>query len=138
MSRMKPNKRGVYFFHTIYPLDWGFAPNERSFQREMRKMGFRRKYQHNWCDFSACTHSVKSKNGRNVVLVTVDKYKHENEEQIISSIIHEAVHVWQHMMEFSHQSKSDEDEIEAYTIQGIASSIMAAAIHSGVLRRNQR
>jgi len=112
------------------PLYYGFAANERSFHKELRRMGVRRK---DWPpylnDGAGATAHFFEKGDKCSVIVCLKASKKYTGIQIAALLVHEAVHIWQHIRNAIGE-KNPGSESEAYAIQRISQSLMYAYAES--------
>lgn len=95
---------------------------EKMFQREMRKMGYSKEMTRdtNWlAGGGACVQKFDNAadDGRHVLLVSIKPIP-SDPTQVMGLLVHEAVHVWEHILEALGE-KQPSSEMQAYGIQGI-------------------
>lgn len=71
----------------------------------------------------ATTHTYTNKEGKMCCLVALATWEGRDPVGIVGLLIHEAVHVWQHMCE-NIGEKNPSSEFEAYSIQWISQELM--------------
>ena len=110
-----------------FPVYFGFCPDKKAWAREMRRMGVKgEKYP---TSDGRC--STFESDGKVCAIVTINKRCDDKDGNgIIGLIIHEAVHVWQLLMENIGES-SPSSEFEAYAIQAISQELIEAYSESG-------
>ena len=105
-----------------YPVYWGFCPSEAAWKREMRRMRATEAYPRS---DGRCT-VFESAEGKVSILVTLsDRLDGKDPMGIVALLVHEAVHVWQHICDHIGETKASK-EVEAYAIQRIVSELMRA------------
>lgn len=110
------------------PVFCGFCPSERAWTAEMKRLGC--------ADLPYPTTdgriSAIEKDGANpIYLVTIsERSSQRSDEQIIGLLAHEAMHVWRYLCEAIGEDHPS-PEFEAYTVQHLVQSLVAAYRDSG-------
>lgn len=115
----------VWLKQSWQPVAVGFVPSEKAWHKEMWRM----RCSEEWPEKpSAAGHTKWLENhttGHAVILVTLHKSSERDAMEVISTIIHESVHVWQFICQMIGE-KSPGIETEAYMIQNIAEQLIEA------------
>lgn len=123
---MKMKSKIKYFDVGPYPAYFGFATDEKSFDAEMKRLK---------CDpvcfvsegASATTHSFVR--GHEItIIVAVQEWEKYSLCEVLGILVHEAVHVWQEILDFIGEREKPGYEIEAYHIQTIAQSMIGVML----------
>lgn len=109
------------------PIAIALFIDEESFRKGLKKVGYK-----GWKDESflpsaqanACVHSFYGDDGKEMNIVTIDYEKclKQDKQQVYSILVHEAVHIWQHIKEHIGE-KEPSKEFEAHSIQRIAQNL---------------
>ena len=105
------------------PTFYGFCPSETAWKREMKRLGVK--------DAEYPTTDGKAsqflEDGKNCVLVTIAERLDKKRDRlgIVSLIVHEATHVWQHVRRDIGETEPS-TEFEAYAMQSIVIQLCAA------------
>ena len=107
------------------PVHLAFFLREEDFRKELKRLELPRE---EWPSFirtgDASTHFITYR-GKPACLVCMPLSPRTTIEQYHALLVHEAVHVWQFIRQ-SIGEDSPSSEFEAYSIQGIAQSLMEA------------
>lgn len=119
-------KTGVVWCNSGWqPVAIGFCPDEASWRKEMKRLNSAAP----WPEVpNAGGHTQWLKNdttGEVVILVCVHPAAESDALQVLMTIVHEAVHVWQFLCEHIGE-KSPGIEMEAYGIENIARGLVDA------------
>ena len=112
------------------PYHYGLCLSEKRFRKELKRLKVPRE---NWPPFlasehsAATTHFLVSNKGGRCAIVTLGKTKGKYNIQVAALLVHEAVHIWQAIVETIGEV-SPSDEFMAYSIQGISQELMDAYI----------
>lgn len=125
----KKNSKVVWCDRGWFPAYFGFCPNKKAWDREMKRLGI-------GCEeypttdakctvfFNACEKDAAV--GKTIILVTIGEHIDTNDHLgIIGLIIHEATHVWQFIREDAGEDIPSK-EIDAYAMQNICMSLIDA------------
>ncbi|MBB5040816.1 hypothetical protein [Shinella fusca] len=107
------------------PVAIGFCPSEAAWDREAKRWNISADYPSiaGWGGHTALFNN--STTHQNIILVTVGRGSERDAMEVISTIVHEAVHVWQ----FVRQVIGEDNpgiEMEAYAIQNITENLVDA------------
>lgn len=105
-----------------FPVYFGFCPDKKAWNREMKKMGV------SGCEIPESDGhcSTFESNGKICAIVTIgSQVDGKDSNGIVGLIVHEAVHVFQHIVETIGE-KSPSSEFEAYSIQFISQELITA------------
>lgn len=105
------------------PLHFGLCASEPAFRRELKRLGLAEVPEWLTPDASGMTHYFEEEKGGELIIVCVEPSS--DREQVVSTITHEAVHVWQAIREYIGEYHPS-PEFEAYSIQTICKSLIAA------------
>lgn len=109
------------------PAYIGFAPDEKAFRREMKRLGVENIPPFTRSD--GTTHLLR-KDGILTCIVCVRKREDLERESLIGILVHEAVHVWQAIRDNMNE-EAPSPEFEAYTVQHIAQWLVRHACELG-------
>lgn len=110
------------------PIYVGYAPDEKAFRREMKRLGCENPPPYTLS--GGTTHCLRKDGALTTCIVCAKRRDGVGTEAMIGLLVHEAVHVWQAVLE----SMSEEDpspEFEAYTVQHIAQWLVRHALELG-------
>jgi len=110
------------------PYHIGLCINEASYLTELKRLKVPLKNQEPWIpsNANACVHFFEQKKTKSLLaLVCIENRKNKDPNGTVGLLIHEAVHIWQHIAEEIRETKPS-DEFEAYSIQAIAQRLIAA------------
>ena len=110
-------KRVKYYDIGPYPVYFGFTTDPDAFTRELKRLKVREQVPFTVRGLSGSTHVFQK--GHTLVVIVCIKPKKMPREQLYGLIVHEAVHVWQAVLE-QIGDETTSDEVEAYSIQYIA------------------
>lgn len=116
---MKKDKAFIKYFDVgPYPVWFGFTDDEKAYKKEVARLGIK-----DIPDFvtqgkDAMVHPFTRKN--DLTLICTIKIQKESLDRILGLLVHEAVHVWQAILDHIGETKYSAPEIEAYHIQNIA------------------
>jgi len=79
------------------------------------------------CGAGATTHSFEQ-NGEITVIVAIKEWEKHELYEVLGLLVHEAVHVWQEILDFIGERGKTGNEIEAYHIQTIAQSMIGVML----------
>lgn len=96
---------------------------EAQYKRALKHIGVT-DYQEPWVSSDATTHTLEN-NGKTCCIVCLRPREGIDYQQIVSLLVHEAVHVWQMYCESVGEHKPS-SEFEAYAIQGIVQQLLYA------------
>jgi hypothetical protein len=121
---MRVNETGVAYCNPGHlPFTYGFCPNEKSWKRELKRLGCEQSY---LTTQGSC--ATFTKDGCINVLVTLredtDKF---HPEETIGLLAHEAIHVWQAIRDHIGE-EAPSFEFEAYTFQAIFQELLSAYV----------
>lgn len=107
------------------PTAIGFCPSEAAWHREMKRLNAEQPWPgHN--NTNGCTHWLKhDKTGQSVIIVCLFQKAETDALNVIMTLVHEAVHVWQFLCEYIGEEKPG-IEMEAYGIENIARGLVEA------------
>lgn len=116
--------RVVWCVSGLFPVYYGFCPNERAWRRELKRLG---------CDAVPYPQSdarvdtfVKRNDQTHCLIVTVNEKLDKRDGLSVAVLIaHEATHVWQHCCEVMAETHPS-PEFEAYAMQHILGSLLFA------------
>lgn len=107
-----------------YPVKIGFSPDKKSFEKIMKEIGSENS---SYPKQIASTTTFTNENNNCYILVTLNELlDEENPIEVMLSIIHESVHVWQRVKENIGQSGICGDEIDAYSIEFISKFLIVS------------
>lgn len=108
------------------PHFFGFCPDEAAWKRLLRSFNHPTPVPYP-VSAGACSIFDHSPGGKSSSVVTIaqDVDKRCTKQEIVGLIVHEATHVYQHMLE-SMGEKNPSTEFEAYSMQGITQSLLSA------------
>ncbi len=115
--------RVVWLDNGWFPFRYCFCPSEKAWDMEMKRLkikdnyGYLSKGQCGRCDIFEC-------DGDLVIFVSISDSDH-TDNTVAGLIVHEAMHVLQHMLEHIGEQKPSK-EFEAYSIQTISQNIFKA------------
>ena len=109
------------------PYYVGLCKTNAQFKSELERLGVDKNTWSEWVpsDKDGRVHSLYSKDGKPICLVCIKHKKNISRVSVIGLIIHEAVHIWQHIREDINE-ESPSKEFEAYSIQQIAQELIIA------------
>lgn len=104
-----------------YPIWVGVTDSLLSYDKEMKRLGIKSPPPFVLEGKDATTHFFKNSEQQSICIICIDKNRAKNKKtvQIMSLLVHEAVHVWQECKEIMGET-SPGREIEAYAIQWIS------------------
>lgn len=107
-----------------FPGYFGFCPNEKAWNNEMRRLEIKERAQYPNSD-GRCSFFT-SPEGKSLTIVTIGEQVDKLDSIAIAClIVHEAMHVMQNLMEHMGE-KNPSSEFEAYSIQTITLELMVA------------
>jgi hypothetical protein len=107
------------------PVAIGFVPSAAAWQREMDQIGRHDEYPSNQYNGGHTTMILDTHTGEARIYVIVSEAAERDAMEVISTIVHEAVHVWQFLCEHIGERKPGL-EMEAYGIQHIVEKLIDA------------
>ena len=121
MSSKKDKSFIKYFEVGPYPEFWfGFTSSESAFQKELKRLNCLDHVE--FTTKNATTHHL-SKNDEVTYIVTIDLTGCKTLSGILGLLAHEAVHVWQGLLDYIGEKERPSSEIEAYHIQNISQAM---------------
>jgi hypothetical protein len=105
------------------PHCYGFCPDERAWNREMRRLKIN-DVSYPTSD-ACCTTFDKRKSHASCTIVTVSDAKRRPKLQVVGLLVHEAMHVWRRVREYMGESEPSL-EFEAYAMQAISQNLIEA------------
>jgi hypothetical protein len=111
-------QRVKYYDIGPYPVYFGFTTDPEAFKRELKRLGIKEDVPFTLDGVPGTTHHFL-KGGKLTVIVCVKVMKKVSRPQLYGVLVHEAVHVWQAVLE-KIGDETTSDEVEAYSIQNIA------------------
>ena len=115
------SNRVIWCDRGALPYPYGFCPSERAWQHEMKEMGCDIKYPVLEDDCALCVHIDHPAS----TLVLCGDRPDRSPQDVIGSLVHEAVHVWQTTRDYIGE-KNPSREFEAYQIHFIAMNLIGA------------
>lgn len=111
----------------ISPLSLGLCLSEKSFQAEMKRLAVPKGNRPAAviAGAHATAHFFERDDGNLCAIVALGDVKGRTTAEIHALLVHEAVHVWQAVRKHIGE-KEPSSEFEAYSVQNIAYSLMAA------------
>jgi hypothetical protein len=110
-----------------YPIWLGFTNDEKAYHKELDRMHLKDHPDFILSGSNATTHTFREvKKNDWLIIITIDPGKREL-DQLFGLLIHEAAHAFFRILERIDERHSGE-EIEAYTIQHIAQSMIREVI----------
>jgi len=108
------------------PYCIGLCLDEGNFQRELKKLKVPREHWPEWLpsDSAGAVHFFEKNDGHQKCAIVCTE-KHGDPNETVGLLIHEAVHVWQHICEALDEDNPSR-EFEAYSIQAISLRLIAA------------
>lgn len=113
----------------VSPICFGLCKDEESFKKELKRLGIKKKDRP---DFMKNGHSDAtahffdtSNNASHCCIVCVPNNKKATKVQIYALLVHEAVHIWQHIKENIGERWPGAEQ-EAYAIQNISQELFMA------------
>ncbi len=111
----------------ISPVHYGLCKTEKSFKKELKRLGIRKKDRP---DFLKSTHANATvhffeRDNSICAIVCLGETKDRTPNEIVGLLIHEAVHIWQETKSVIGEH-SPSREFEAYSIQCIAQRLIEA------------
>ena len=134
MARRSRNKviwcdRGWQFTY------FGFCPSEKAWEREMKMLGLSGGDYALSSGTSGSTTKMTSAKGKNAVIVRIsadmDRDYRKDPAGVVAVIVHEAVHVWQFILDHMGEAKPS-PELEAYAVQAIFSQLFDAYLDTRI------
>lgn len=109
----------------ISPIHYGLCRTEKAFKKELKRLGVPKKDRPDFLlnRSDATVHFFESKDQKECAIVCLGKMKDRTSNEIVGLLIHEAVHIWQHVKENMGESYPSK-EFEAYAIQTIAQRLI--------------
>jgi hypothetical protein len=112
------------------PIDYGLCFEEADFRKTLKKLGLPLEEQPGFCasKAGASTHYFPGAIGsRDIIIVTLNDTSGYSVTEVNSLLVHEAVHVFQHIKSHIGETCSINEgyEFEAYSIQAISYNLMA-------------
>jgi len=104
---------------------YGLCTSEEAYYATLKKLGERAIGDWVSPGAHAMTHYLRDKTGKTCCIVCLKDTKGTEIGCIVSLLVHEAVHIWQHYCRDIGESNPS-DEFEAYTIQWISQQLMFA------------
>jgi len=101
--------------------------SEDAYRRELKRLKVKGWEVEDWipCDSDACVQTLANQDsGEQCFIVCLDAKGH-NRNEVIGLLVHEAVHVWQEIID-SIGETNPSDEFEAYAIQRISLTLIGA------------
>lgn len=127
-------KKIIYCDRGWFPLFYAFCPTEDAWDREVKRLDDPKA---RYPEHEAATSKIfddRKGEQNSICIVTLRKDKHadfrRHDPGTVALLVHEAVHVWQAMMEAMGERDRPRSEIEAYAIQCIFAELYRAAIRS--------
>jgi hypothetical protein len=106
-----------YMHLGILPTNFAFCMSEKSFKKEMSRLGFDNVKM--ILGGNATCHTATTNNGDYVfVCIELETIKKHNLEEIIGLVTHECTHAWQFIKK-SIGEKKPSSEFEAYVVQSL-------------------
>lgn len=123
---MTTKSRWIYRSLIESPYYIGLCVSEDQFQSELKKLGVPAQ---NWPDWvsrhkGGATHTFEQKKTGNLCALICVRSKSKDPNAIVGVLVHEAVHVWQHIREEIGETDPGK-EFEAYSIQIISQRLIA-------------
>jgi hypothetical protein len=105
------------------PIRYGLCMSQNDFDIALIKLGLEPEP---WMSKgnAANTHFITIDNKVRVIVCLAPPKKRETIEQTYGTLVHEAVHVWQEIRQYTGETKAGEEQ-EAYCIEQIAYNLMA-------------
>jgi hypothetical protein len=122
------------------PLCIGLCLSESAFRRELRKLDVPKKSWPVWVSESAdaCVHYMENpSSGAKCCIVCVSGDTDRNRSEVIGLLVHEAVHVWQAVLEDINED-TPSTEFEAYAIQNISQRLIEAWQKMGAKKKGKK
>ena len=107
------------------PVAIGFCPNRKAWEREVARLNIASQYPEAANKGGHTEMSVNDKTGEAIIIVTVFDGGDRDAHELIMTLVHEAVHVWQFICQHIGES-SPGIEVEAYSIERIAHNLIEA------------
>jgi hypothetical protein len=120
---MKEETFVPYFEIGPYPVQFGFTTKEKDFHLEMKRLEITEEVIFVREGATAATHYVW-KDELLIIIVALKVPRKTTRAQIYGLLIHEAVHVWQKILDHINEKTAPGREIEAYHIQTIAQAMI--------------
>jgi len=111
------------------PIDYGLCCEEADFRKTLKKLGLPLEKQPTFCgpNAGASTHFFDgAESSRDVIIVTLNDTSDRTPTEINSLLVHEAVHIFQHIKSILGETCTIDAgyEVEAYAIQRISYNLM--------------
>ena len=103
------------------PFPWCLCTTQKQFNRAMKKLGTTPEG-YLLDGASATTHFVGSKRHGRAIIVSLGPTGGRTKAQVYSILVHEAVHVWQEILEGAREDKAS-SELEAYCVQALTQAL---------------
>ena len=107
------------------PVAIGFCPSKTAWEREARRLNFVDSYPEAANRGGHTSRMVNDKTGEAVIIVAVFAGAERDAHEVIMTIVHEAVHVWQFICQHIGED-SPGIEMEAYGIEQISRLLIEA------------
>mgnify|MGYP001174063739 CR=1 FL=1 len=130
---MKPGIRWIDRSLLTSPLWIGICFDERSLNRELRRLDVPRSSWPGWVDVGKDAHVVMLENpttGQMVCVVCISFDGKRSMAEVVGLLAHEAAHVWQAIREDIGEDHPS-DEFEAYSIQNITQRLIREWVKMG-------
>ena len=121
-SKLKWSDRGLF----QSPICFALCRSQKKFDKELKRLGIRKKDRPDFLlsdRADATAHFITANNGSEIVIICLGDVKDRSLTAIYGLLVHEAVHIWQHVKELIGESDPSA-EFEAYSIQNLAQKLM--------------
>lgn len=126
MSQVKTVDKVIWCNRLSFPYYYGFCPSEKAWKREMKRLDIAGgSYSDAEKKHSAWAVQLTSAKNYSATLVCLGE-KPKSILWLYGTLAHEAVHVFQHIMERIGETRPS-DELQAYSIEWITRHLMLAA-----------
>lgn len=122
---MKKRDRVIWIDRGWQPVDIGFCPSKKAWDREIKRLNGTQPWPESADKGGYAILGHNDVTGCSTILVCVGRGAERNALDVILTIVHEAVHVWQFVREVIGE-RSPGIEMEAYGIDGISRGLIDA------------
>ena len=123
------NDRVVWIDRGWQPIAIGFCPSSAAWDREARRLNIEDPYPEAANKGGHTALMINDQTGEAIILVTVYAGAERDAHELIMTIVHEAVHVWQFICQHIGEREAG-IEMEAYGIEGISRGLIEAYCHT--------
>jgi len=127
VSKRKVKNEVVWCDNGWFPYHFGFCPNEKAWDREMKRLDVQPPEPYPTQDARVTFFEYNhKKDGRKACALVTMKATPRSASSKVALLAHEAMHVWQALLDDIGETKRPSSEFEAYSVQAILGGLMKA------------